>query len=353
MSIPTAALADLRTTRSADTARAADPLPDGVAPAPDPSTETTTSTEGLPNRHVGPHPSSRSVDAPRAALASAALLTLAVALTVLAGCTWAPSPAPVTPAATPTTSGAPSATASTSAPTSTTSAPSRPTTAMGLRCDGPDVAARVETLAGPSGQRLTLSTVGSGPTVALLLHQTDRVASCGWWPYANRMADAGIRAVLLDFCGYGTSTCDPQQAWSTSYPDQVTLAATHLRAAGATRLVLVGASFGGTVASVSAAQAKADAVVNLSGFGFGTMDTAPAVAALTIPVMGVGSHSEETDSAKLQREINGSASSTKRFLWADVGHGWNLVLDGPFRDAPLTPIGRAVIAWVAGDYTPS
>jgi pimeloyl-ACP methyl ester carboxylesterase len=220
---------------------------------------------------------------------------------------------------------------------------------MGQRCGGPDVDSSVETVAGPAGERLNVATVGQGPTVALLLHQTDRVASCGWWRFAGRLAAEGIRAVLLDFCGYGPSTCDTP--WATDYSDQVVRTVARLRETGGTRVTIVGASIGGTVASISATPAHADAVVNLSGFGFSPMTTGPAIAALTVPVLGAGSHSEESDSLTLEAEVLGSASPTKRFLWDQAGHGYTLVLDGPTRDAPVSAIGRAVIGWVKGSYT--
>ncbi len=220
---------------------------------------------------------------------------------------------------------------------------------MGRRCGRPDVEATVETVSGPAGERLTVSTIGAGPTVAVLLHQTDRVASCGWWRFANQLAGDGVRVVLLDFCGYGTSTCDTP--WAGDYTDQVVRTVARLRETGGTRVTLVGASIGGTVASVSATPAHADAVVNLSGFGFGPMTTGPAVAALTVPILGAGSHTEETESQKLQSEVLGSPSPTRRFLWDQAGHGYSLVLDGPMRDAPVSPIGRAVIGWVEGRYT--
>ncbi len=220
---------------------------------------------------------------------------------------------------------------------------------MGQRCGAPDVASSAETVAGPAGERLNISTVGTGPTVALLLHQTDRVASCGWWRFATRLADQGVRAVMLDFCGYGTSVCDT--AWAGDYSDQVVRTVARLRQTGATRVTLVGASIGGTVASVSATPAHVDAVVNLSGFGFGPMTTGPSIAALTVPILGAGSHNEETESVTLQSEVLGSVSPTKRFLWDQGGHGYTLVFDGPTRDAPVSPIGRAVVGWIKGSYT--
>lgn len=285
----------------------------------------------------------------RSGIVTAVTAVIAVALTGCGG----PAPAEK-PTGAPASSAAPAtATASASTASASTTSASRtpgPTTTMGQLCGRPDVEAKRDVLAGPEGGQLTMFSVGSGPTVALLLHQTGRSASCGWWPYANHLAASGVRAVMLDLCGYGASTCDVNRPWAHDYPAQVALAATRLRADGAQRLTLVGASLGGTVASLSAAPAKADAVVNLSGFGYGTMVTGPALATLTIPVLGAGSHNEEGDSAQLEREIAASASPTKRFVWAELGHGWNLVLDGPMPDSPLTPLGRVVIGWVKGDY---
>lgn len=221
---------------------------------------------------------------------------------------------------------------------------------MGQRCGRPDVEAVVETVAGPDGARLELSSVGRGETVALLLHQTGRSASCGWWPFANRMAENGIRAVMVDLCNFGRSTCDQSKPWSTDYVDQVVRVVAHVRSSGATRISLVGASLGGTVAAVSAGRAGVDAVADLSGFGFPPMVTGPALAALTIPLLGAGSHSEETESATLAAEVGASASRTKRFVWSDAGHGWTLVFDGPRPESPLSDVGRTVIAWARGDY---
>jgi pimeloyl-ACP methyl ester carboxylesterase len=222
---------------------------------------------------------------------------------------------------------------------------------MGQRCGRPDAESVADTVAGPDGAELALTSVGTGGTVALLLHQTGRSASCGWWPFANQLAQNGFRAAMMDFCGYGKSRCDTSKPWAGDYVDQVVRTVAALRTKGATRVTLVGASLGGTVATVSATPAKADAVVNLSGFGFGPLVTGPAIAALTVPLLGAGAHTEETDSAALEAQVSGSPSPTKRFLWSDAGHGWSLVLEGPQADSPVTPVGQAVIRWVKGDYT--
>ena len=54
--------------------------------------------------------------------------------------------------------------------------------------------------------------------------------------------------------------------------------------------------------------------------------------------------------ATLEGHVTASASPTKRFLWAESGHGWSLVQEGPQPDSALTPVGRAVIGWTTGDY---
>jgi alpha-beta hydrolase superfamily lysophospholipase len=221
---------------------------------------------------------------------------------------------------------------------------------MARRCGRPDVEATVRTVTGPGGQQLWTGTVGTGGTVAVLLHQSDRTASCGWWPFANQLAAQGVRAVMLDFCGYGQSRCDPSEPWTTDYVDQAKRAVAQVRADGATRVTLVGASLGGTVATLSAAGSGADAVVNLSGFGFGPLATAPALSALTLPVLGAGSHTEETESRALEAEVQAAPTRAKRFVWDTAGHGWSLVLVGPQPDSPLTDVGRTVIAWTKGDY---
>jgi len=224
---------------------------------------------------------------------------------------------------------------------------------MGRRCGRPDAESSVVALSGPDGQRLAVATVGSGPNVAVLLHQTGRSASCGWWPYAVRLAAAGTRAVLVDLCGYGRSECDPQMPWSADYPAQVKLVVEAVRTAGAQRVTLLGASMGGAVAAVSAGPARADAVVVLSsGAGFATMAVGPALAGLTIPVLGAGSQTEEADTQALADAVQASASPTKRFIRTAVGHGWDMVLDGPLPEAPPTPLGTTVIEWVRGNTVP-
>lgn len=270
---------------------------------------------------------------------------------LLSACSGTRSPA----SSAPTKDNAASATSSppTTSNPSTAASPSAsadptPTTVMGKRCGQPDVPSSTQLVAGPGGARLALSQVGTGDTVALLLHETAEVASCGWWPFATRLAAAGVRVEMLDFCSYGASTCSG--SFTDDYVAQVAAAVTHLRSSGAVRrLVLVGASLGGTVAVNSATPVRADAVVDLSGFGFGPLVTAGPIAALRMPLLAAGSPDDNPDSDRLAAEVTASGTAVKRFVPAPAGHGWSMVLDGPFADSATSDLGRTVIAWVKGD----
>ncbi|MEO7058238.1 MAG: alpha/beta hydrolase [Lapillicoccus sp.] len=238
----------------------------------------------------------------------------------------------------------------TTTPTTTPTTPAQPITAMGRRCGVPDVASTIETVAGPDGATLSLASVGAGSTVALLLHETGSAASCGWWPYAAHLAASGVRVVMLDFCQYGRSRCDPATPFAFDYADQVARAVGRLRTGGARRVVLVGASLGGTVAVVSAAKVRADAVIDLSGFGYGDLVTSPAVRAMSVPLLAAASPEDGPDTDRLAADVTASRAPVKRFVRVGAGHGWSMVLDGPFPDSAVSPLGLSVIAWVKGDY---
>jgi Alpha/beta hydrolase family len=85
---------------------------------------------------------------------------------------------------------------------------------------------------------------------------------CGFLFYGEFLAAHGVHVVLMDFCDYGQSDCGdaPPQL-----PAQVEAVTRAVRDQGAKRVVLVGASLGGSVAVAAAKRTKADAIVDLSG----------------------------------------------------------------------------------------
>ncbi|MGH7687964.1 MAG: alpha/beta hydrolase [Candidatus Dormibacteria bacterium] len=97
---------------------------------------------------------------------------------------------------------------------------------------------------------------------------------CGWVAYAQHLRDRGYRALAFDSRSHVS--------------DEVSAAAAVLRHDGATRIVLMGASMGGTASLVAAASASADvsAVAALSApASFMGLDGTGAVRQLTIPVL--------------------------------------------------------------------
>jgi pimeloyl-ACP methyl ester carboxylesterase len=153
-------------------------------------------------------------------------------------------------------------------------------------CTGVQVPSGVEQrpLTAPDGSVINTVRLGSGTTAAVLLHQTDGNGLCGMLFYAGYLADHGIRSVAIDLCGYSQSFC---QVSSQEDPiGQVKLVSDALRAAGARRITLVGASMGGSLAVAAAAPTEADAVADLSGPArFNSLDIKTNAPTVTMPIL--------------------------------------------------------------------
>ena len=108
--------------------------------------------------------------------------------------------------------------------------------------------------------------IGEGEVTAILVHQLDE-NSCGWFPFAANLADEGVRVMLLSLCGYGETECTGGSLTGTG-ADAVLAAADWAREDGAERVVVAGASIGGTTAMVAATHdadtGLLDGVANLS-----------------------------------------------------------------------------------------
>ncbi len=141
----------------------------------------------------------------------------------------------------------------------------------------------------------------------ILLHQTSPTGYCGWVPYADWAAEQGVRAVLVDLCGWGSAVCSEEL---TSDPEaQVRLMVDWAREQGAERVAVVGASMGGAIALGVADPAGADAVVDLSGPE--TWQNVPgaeeAAAGTEIPLLVVTASGDAgVDHDVLQRAVEGS-----------------------------------------------
>jgi esterase/lipase len=125
---------------------------------------------------------------------------------------------------------------------------------------------------------------GTSGTGVVLAHQ-DQGSVCEWLPFGNKLAAKGYHVLAFDFGGEGDSDKHPS---GPSISGDVVSAAKWLRSRGATDLVLMGASKGGTASL--AATTKLDpgpkAVVTLSApTTFDAADALSAVPKVTFPVL--------------------------------------------------------------------
>ena len=111
------------------------------------------------------------------------------------------------------------------------------------------------------GLSLSGAVVGSGPVGAVLIHEYP-LDLCGWWPYARYLSRHGVHALLFDLRCFGSSPCPGGRGHAVL---DVAAAVAELRRRGARRVALVGASMGGAIAVVAAAQLHPAALVDLSG----------------------------------------------------------------------------------------
>ena len=207
------------------------------------------------------------------------------------------------------------------------------------------------TFAGPDGSTMAGAVLGDGPDVAVFLHQTAPSGFCGFATYAEWAASHGVRAVLVDLCGWGRSSC--RGPFASDAQAQVRLLVDWARGHDARRVTLVGASMGGAIALGVGQRAGADAVVDLSGPADweGVPTAGEAARSTTVPLLvAVAPGDREMDPPALRAAVRASPSRHKGFVSAPDGHGWGLLNDGTLAEPVWTPLARDVLAWVKGDY---
>jgi dienelactone hydrolase len=195
-----------------------------------------------------------------------------------------------------------------------------------------------------AGKDVVLNTgwLGAGDTVAVLLHQTDGDGMCGFLFYAAYLAEHGVRVVLMDFCDYGQSDCGDAQTELTAQVQAVTDA---VRDQGAKRVVLVGASLGGSVAVSAAKRTKADAIVDLSGpADFGKLSIADNARSITMPALFAFSDTDRSDLEEVRQNLKRMPAKTKIFLSYPAGHGYELLQDQ--NSGELNPLADRVQRFV-------
>jgi len=94
--------------------------------------------------------------------------------------------------------------------------------------------------------RLYAVEAGSGSTGVVLAHESPG-GLCGWIPALPTFTAHGIRALAFDFRGFPPSASPPNRTSGHFAPD-LQAAVDALRADGARKVFVVGASFGGAAA---------------------------------------------------------------------------------------------------------
>ncbi|WP_155370418.1 alpha/beta hydrolase [Catellatospora vulcania] len=216
----------------------------------------------------------------------------------------------------------------------------------GANCDLP--AGTRQTRFGDHGADLGGVILGSGTTGVVLAHQNGGDV-CQWVPYAFELAGKGYRVLAFDFGGFGVST-----SGELDNPQQVAAAAATLRADGATSIVLIGASMGGTavLAAAPTVTPAPVAVVALSAPVLFGADASQAAPKLTMPVFYAAGEFESSfaDSA---RELHGLTPKTTAKELLIVPTDWHgvflLSLGGP----PATDTVRTKLAAFLTAHAPA
>ena len=222
------------------------------------------------------------------------------------------------------------------------------------RC-GPQPAAVLEapfqpsTLRDPDVGGIPAVRLGQGRVVVVLLHQTDGNGLCGWLPFMPAAAEAGLTVLAIDLCQYGESDCRAVADGTFTDDDQtdaVAVAVHHARTElHAERVVVAGASMGGSVALMSAATLPGiDAAVDLSGpVSWSGMDVVRRGRALDVPVLVAMATSEGSVEAAGARKIVANAPDGSSLLVPESGHGYALLNDV---EGAALPLAADVLHWI-------
>jgi pimeloyl-ACP methyl ester carboxylesterase len=183
------------------------------------------------------------------------------------------------------------------------------------------------------GLRLAGHRFGRGQTAVIFAHEA-RGGACQWIPYARALARRGYLTIAFDFRGYGRSQT-PKRGASSRQPADVIAAAKLSRSLGAKKVVVVGASMGGTAVVAAAANARTvvDGVVSVSApTSYGRMDGLAAARRLQMPVLYLVGEGDEgfVEHARLLYEATASADKRLEILDSPQ-HGVFLAAEPPAR----------------------
>lgn len=195
----------------------------------------------------------------------------------------------------------------------TTSAAGTTSTTTATACGDED--AEAVTLTTEEGGELDAALVGDGEIGVVLGHQF-RSDMCSWVPFAKELAERNMRALAINFA-------------SASLDDDMVAGARELQRRGAERIMLVGASMGGTAALVATGEIDVDGVAVLSApREFSGLDALPGVGGLEIPALFLVGRQDESFARDARRLFRATSSPDKALVvTAGSEHGTDLLQD--------------------------
>ena len=162
--------------------------------------------------------------------------------------------------------------------------------------------AREVVFASAKGERVVGAILGTGAVGIVLAHQVQSDL-CEWLPYAKRLRDMGRRALIFDF--------------ALDLSGDVVGAAQQLRMEGVAKVVLVGASMGGTASLVAASivSPPVSGVASLSGpAAYSVMDGMSASEMLRIPVLYMAAQNDQERFPRDARAMYAACPSAQKQL---------------------------------------
>ena len=132
----------------------------------------------------------------------------------------------------------------------------------------PDATSEAVSFRAADDVRLEGRLFGDGATAVVLSHMRPADQS-SWWDFADELADEGYLALTYNFRGYcpgGTVGCSDGDRNTEAIWQDVLGAIDFVRSRGAGRVMLIGASMGGTASLIAASRdgVDADVVITLS-----------------------------------------------------------------------------------------
>lgn len=183
-------------------------------------------------------------------------------------------------------------------------------------------------LAPGSNQLIRLSAIerGTGSVGVVLAHMLGS-SQLSWSSYAAKLAEDGFHVLTFDFRGHGVSGGDRNPSLAAL---DLAGAVAKIRALGASRVLVVGASMGGTAAVIFASAEKLAGVASLSApVRIDELDAGPAARNLDEPSLFVVGEKDDGRYVKAARDFTAAAPHPKKLevVSGAAAHGTDLLTD--------------------------